>query len=202
MDFPALLSGGLLTQYPIVVIARTVVGVVLLTASIPKLVALDKFVELVQGYRILPTSLGRLLGSILPASELFVGIGVFLGILMPWAGLLAAFLFVVFVTGIAINLVRGRWYIPCGCFGSHSDSTISWTGAIRSATLAGLSLITTPLYPTWSQRGTLSAVLIGLGSISLWWLTAIVRDLFLYPGRDAYFPRNSSQQVNSQAELQ
>jgi len=92
----------------LVLLARTLVGLVLIAASVPKLTSPGKFVEIVKEYQLLPEKVARVAGRILPLLELAAGLGLVSGSFMPWPSLVAILLFVLFIAAISGNLLRGR----------------------------------------------------------------------------------------------
>jgi hypothetical protein len=126
----------------LVLFARALVGFVLVLAAVPKLTAPQKFARVVAQYRLLPNKFSSVVGRILPASELFAGVAVLLGCFSPWPSFLATLLFALFVVAISVNLLRGRRYIQCGCFGIDKAGHLRWYSVLRSAILAGISYLT------------------------------------------------------------
>jgi hypothetical protein len=53
-----------------------------------------------------------------------------------WPEMSAALLLIVFAAAMAINILRGRRHIDCGCFQSALKQTLSWTLVARNAGLA------------------------------------------------------------------
>lgn len=90
-----------------------------------------------------PAQLAGLFGTLLPFAELSTAV-----LLIPratawWGGLAALALLVVFVAGIAANMVRGQ-APDCHCFGQLSSEPVGWHTLIRNLVLilvAGLLLI-------------------------------------------------------------
>jgi uncharacterized membrane protein YphA (DoxX/SURF4 family) len=127
-------------QY-LVLLARTFVALILLAAGVSKLGKRREFIEVVRDYKVLPESLAGVFGRLLPFVEVFVAACLLGGVLMPWSALAAAGLFLSFGVAIAINLLRGRRDISCGCFGQH-DHQLTWPLFMRAIFLACLSLVT------------------------------------------------------------
>lgn len=75
-----------------------------------------------------------MLAPVLAFLEGAVALAMIGGYFVVVAGSVAVVLLAVFATGIAINLLRGR-QIPCGCFGSKSD-TVSPRALVRIVLLA------------------------------------------------------------------
>lgn len=129
------------TNSYLVLFIRILIASVLLAAGIVKLSDRHKFIEVVRNYKLLPQSLVGLVGHLLPIIEIIVSLALLLGLLMPWPMLSAICLFLLFSGAVSINLLRGRSYISCGCFGSGNDQRLSWALVIRNVILAGLTVL-------------------------------------------------------------
>lgn len=97
-------------------IARLVLGGVLLAAGLLKYKHLDKSQMAVRAYELLPISLANVLGIVLPFVEIGIGILLILGAAIRVSSILGAFLMFIFIIGISQAWVRGL-SIDCGCFG-------------------------------------------------------------------------------------
>jgi uncharacterized membrane protein YphA (DoxX/SURF4 family) len=218
MNFPVLGTVELLAgpSLDLLLLTRTVVGLVLVIASVPKLTASNEFIQVVQGYRLVPDKLAGAIGRIVPMVELAAGVGLVSGTFMPWPALLAILLFILFALAIFLNLLRGRRYIACGCFGLSRETHLSWGSVLRNAFLIGLAFSSrgAPVsFKCLSLRGcgpnpmavlpvgqTITIMISGVGFLSLWWLYGTIRKLVSLPGRETYFPADSG--TNSVGENQ
>ena len=126
-------------------------------AAITKLRALDAFVGVVHNYRLVPEPLERPIAYALPVVELAIAVGVLLPAVRAPAALAAAILLVLFAGAMAINLMRGRRDIDCGCFATVLRQRLSWPLVLRNLLLAALALLVVP----------------GLGARSLGWLDLV-----------------------------
>jgi hypothetical protein len=123
----------------------TLLVVVFLAASVNKLRSLEIFEGVVYNFRVLPETLVRPVAYILPYLELAVVVALIAPATRSYSGWAAGILLGVFTVAVAINLLRGRREIDCGCFGSgHMSSdlkqTLSWWLVLRNIVLAGLAL--------------------------------------------------------------
>ncbi len=85
-----------------------------------------------------PNALASPLGVLLPLAELTVATAL-LPMVSAWYGALAAFLLLLlFISGISVNLARGRTP-DCHCFGQLSSAPIGWPTLARNAVLATVS---------------------------------------------------------------
>jgi len=126
-------------------------------AAITKLRALDAFVGVVHNYRLVPEPLERPIAYALPVVELAIAVGVLLPTGRAPAALAAAILLALFAGAMAINLMRGRRDIDCGCFATVLRQRLSWPLVLRNLLLAALALLVVP----------------GLGARGLGWLDLV-----------------------------
>ncbi|WP_409483138.1 MauE/DoxX family redox-associated membrane protein [Arsenicicoccus dermatophilus] len=97
-------------------VARLLLGGVLVWSGLSKITALETSAEAVRAYRILPYDVANVVGYVLPVLELALGLLLLLGLFTRLSGLAGALLMLVFVGGIASVWARGI-SIDCGCFG-------------------------------------------------------------------------------------
>ncbi|HUH40057.1 MAG TPA: MauE/DoxX family redox-associated membrane protein [Castellaniella sp.] len=126
----------------IVYTALAVLAGILWLGALDKLRHFAAFEGAVAGYRLLPEAAQK------PFAMVFVGAEVLVGILllMPEgrvAGALGAMgILSVASLGVAINLLRGRTNIDCGCGGlGHTSTGLSWWVVGRNAMLVVLALV-------------------------------------------------------------
>ena len=99
----------------IALLCRVILGIVLIYASIDKIVHQAEFAKAIGNYNVLPFGLENLLGIVLPVLELLVGICLVLGIMIDGSAIIAGGMMVVFIIAISQALFRGI-DINCGCF--------------------------------------------------------------------------------------
>ncbi|MBS4752700.1 DoxX family membrane protein [Nocardioides sp. zg-ZUI104] len=97
-------------------VARLVAGGVWIAAGALKITEPDASIAAVRAYQLLPASTAEVVGLVLPAIELAVGLALVLGVLTRGAAVISAVLFGAFIVGIASVWARGI-EIDCGCFG-------------------------------------------------------------------------------------
>jgi uncharacterized membrane protein YfbV (UPF0208 family) len=165
-------------------LGRATLGLIFGWAGLAKLVDLTSLERSLTEYRLLPTSVTPYASRLLPAVELFVALILLSSVFYATPGvqptvLVALLLLLLFSIGIAVNLVRGRNNISCGCFGAHTNN-ISWRLVIRNIVLMGAagwpamqSLARTPPH----QVDTLSASLTALSIVLSYFLLLHVRQL-------------------------
>lgn len=124
-----------MTIDPVVMIVARMAAILLFASSfVHKLRDLPGFLEDLRDYRLLPEALQRPGGVVLIVSEALV---VWLCVRGDKAGLiLASTLLVMYALAMAINLLRGRDSIDCGC--GAKGQPIGWPLVLRNVLVAGL----------------------------------------------------------------
>lgn len=97
-------------------VARLILGGVLLAAGLLKFRHLDKSQMAVRAYELLPIFVANILGIVLPFVEIGIGILLILGAAIRISAISGALLMIIFIIGIAQAWARGL-SIDCGCFG-------------------------------------------------------------------------------------
>jgi hypothetical protein len=146
-------------------------------AAVSKLRALDAFVGVVHNYRLVPETLERSIAYGLPGVELAIAMSVLVPPTRATGALAAAVLFALFAGAMAINLMRGRRDIDCGCFATVLRQHLSWPLVLRNLLLAGLALLIVPGF-TARSLGWLDLVSVGGASAALVVLFAATSWLF------------------------
>ncbi|MGC5585759.1 MauE/DoxX family redox-associated membrane protein [Ornithinimicrobium sp. W1679] len=98
-------------------LARLVLGGVLLVAGLLKITDLTGSVQSVLAYELFSYPVARAVGTVLPLVEIAVGLLLVAGLLTRAAAAAGGLLMLVFVGGIVSAWVRGL-SIDCGCFGT------------------------------------------------------------------------------------
>jgi uncharacterized membrane protein YphA (DoxX/SURF4 family) len=109
---------------PLVLIARLILGVVFIYASIDKIAHPAAFAKDVYNYQILPEVLINLTALALPWLEIILGIFLLVGLFREGTAWIATLLLVVFFGAMVFNLARGL-DIHCGCFNTSAQGTDS-----------------------------------------------------------------------------
>ena len=99
----------------IALLCRVILGVILIYASLDKIVHPAEFAKAIGNYNVLPFGLENLLGIVLPILELLVGICLVLGIMLDGSAIIAAGMMIVFIIALSQAMIRGI-DINCGCF--------------------------------------------------------------------------------------
>ncbi len=118
---------------------RVGLGGLFITSSIAKFQYPDLFIDAVQGYGLLPNSLGEFFGTVLPWAELFIGWCLVLGIFLTFASAISIPLILSFVVANISSFFRDVGE-ACGCLGdlvnlSHTTSLIVDIGMLLVAGL-------------------------------------------------------------------
>jgi uncharacterized membrane protein YphA (DoxX/SURF4 family) len=163
-------------------LALVLLAAVFAAAALAKLKEVEMFAGVVEQYDLLPRALVRPFAYALPVVEL----GATLALLLPASRAPAAALLILLLLGfaaaMAINLVRGRSEIDCGCFIGVQKQRISWTLVARNLVLAGFGL-TLLADATGRQLAALDWFTIVAGAASLLLLHEAIGRLFgLAPG--------------------
>lgn len=136
------------------------------TAAVSKLMNIEEFYGVVRNFRLIPDGMSRVAAMVLPVVELAVAVGLLIHPLAIPAAIVGAALFVVFAFAIAINVMRGRTYIDCGCFRNGMKQGVSWLLVGRNAILTMLALAIVWLLPGTPAAGLLD-VFVGLAAGTL-----------------------------------
>ena len=99
----------------IALLCRVILGVILVYASIDKIVHPAEFAKAIGNYNVLPFGLENLLGIVLPILELLVGICLVFGIMLDGSAIITAGMMTVFIIALSQAMIRGI-DINCGCF--------------------------------------------------------------------------------------
>ena len=103
------------------------------------------FWQVLAAYRLVPERLARPASILVPLVESATALGLLFLPSSPAPVIAALSLWVLYGIAMAINLVRGRGQLDCGCGGLASDQTIGWALVGRNVLLAGfVSLLLLP----------------------------------------------------------
>jgi len=124
-------------------LARLILGGVLIAAGALKVGNLQKSAMAVRAYEMLPVWMANLFGYALPWIEIGIGLLLVLGALVKINGLLGALIMLAFIIAIAQAWARGL-SIDCGCFGGGGavdpEDTKYLSTIIRDIGLLGLGV--------------------------------------------------------------
>ena len=127
----------------ITLLARLILGGVLLVAGGLKVGNLQKSATAVRAYELLPTAIANFLGYVLPWIEIGLGLLLISGVAVSISGLFGAIIMFAFIIAIAQAWARGL-SIDCGCFGGGGpidpDQTKYLSEIIRDIGLFGVGI--------------------------------------------------------------
>ena len=130
-------------------LARLILGAVLLVAGALKVPNLPKSAMAVRAYEMLPIPIANFLGYTLPWIEIGLGLLLIVGVTVKISGALGALTMLAFIIAIAQAWARGL-SIDCGCFGGGGtidpEDTKYLSEIIRDIGLLGLGIFLY-LYP-------------------------------------------------------
>ncbi|NDF56363.1 MAG: DoxX family membrane protein [Actinobacteria bacterium] len=132
-----------LVQPWLTLLARLILGGVLIVAGALKVGNLQKSAMAVRAYEMLPIWLANLFGYVLPWIEIGIGSLLVVGALVKINGFLGALIMLAFIIAIAQAWARGL-SIDCGCFGGGGsidpEDTKYLSEIIRDIGLLGLGV--------------------------------------------------------------
>ncbi|MDE9366011.1 DoxX family membrane protein [Luteipulveratus sp. YIM 133132] len=97
-------------------VARLLLGGVLLVAGLLKITALGTSRTATRAYDLMPVDVANFIGTLLPMLEIVLGVLIIAGLLTRGAARLGGLLMLAFIGGITSAWARGLT-IDCGCFG-------------------------------------------------------------------------------------
>lgn len=119
-------------------------------AGAHKLRARAEFAETLAGYRVLPARLVSPASALVPTLECLIAAGLLIPDARERASLAAAALLAAYAAAIAVNLLRGRRQLDCGCLGPRGGGVISgalvWRNILVALALAAAGGL------RWSER--------------------------------------------------
>ena len=146
-------------QPVITLVARLVLGGVLLVAGGLKVLKPTESANAVAAYKILPTNVAHLTGYALPWLEVALALLLILGFMVRPAAVLRGLIMVVFIGAIASVWARGM-LIDCGCFGGGGEIDPSLAAEVRRTyfieIMRDLGLALSALYLYFFPYGKLS----------------------------------------------
>ncbi len=163
-----------LTDPVLLLLGRLALALLLLRAAVHKLRDVAAFRAAVAAYALLPRAGVGPVAVVLIAVELALGAALLRGGIVTLPGALgAAMLVAVYTTAIAVNLLRGRRHIDCGCTGAAGRQRLSGHLVLRNGGIVFAALALAALADmapgqarplTWVDGVTVVA---GLGTLAL-----------------------------------
>lgn len=125
----------------IVAIAGAATATIFLGSAAMKFWQPMEFRGAVENYRLVPEAMAGALAWIVPALELAGALGLMVAATRGAAALLLLSLIAGFTSAIALNLVRGRRDLDCGCFGPLLRQPLSGWLLARNGVIALLVIV-------------------------------------------------------------
>jgi Methylamine utilisation protein MauE len=162
--------------------AGLAVALVFARAAAFKFRDMEAFADVLAAYRMLPLGVVEPAARILPALEVACA----LALLLPWtrsaSDLAAAGLLIAFGLAMAVNLLRGRREIDCGCGDPSRRQPLAWSLVVRNLALAA-ALAACALSPAGAPS--LGGWLVGAAAAAGLMLLLLCHEAFsALPGRD------------------
>jgi uncharacterized membrane protein YphA (DoxX/SURF4 family) len=117
-------------QPVVTLLARLILGGVLLAAGGLKVFKPTDSANAVAAYKLMPTELAHLIGYALPWLEVAIGLLLIVGFMVRPAAVLGGLIMIVFIGAIASVWARGM-LIDCGCFGGGGEIDPSLASEVR-----------------------------------------------------------------------
>jgi len=144
-------------------------GLLFLLAAVHKLTEFQKFRATLNAYEVMPGALVAPVSTVIPAIEAILGAAWLLGIQTGLVATGSAILLAAYTFAIAINLVRGRVHIDCGCSMGASagrDQQLSW-GLVARNTLLMIAALSATLPATERAIGLVDYVTLVAGLLAI-----------------------------------
>jgi uncharacterized membrane protein YphA (DoxX/SURF4 family) len=117
-------------QPVVTLLARLILGGVLLAAGGLKVFKPTESANAVAAYKLMPTELAHLIGYALPWLEVAIGLLLIVGFMVRPSAVLSGLIMIVFIGAIASVWARGM-LIDCGCFGGGGEIDPSLASEVR-----------------------------------------------------------------------
>lgn len=119
-------------------------GFIFLVSAADKWLRWEGFKAAVAGYRLVPAAVAPLGAGAIGILETLVGLGLASGISRRLSIFGGALLLSFFALAIAINLLRGRTNIDCGCSVASRGQQLEWRLVARNLICAAVLIATAP----------------------------------------------------------
>lgn len=122
-----------------ILLARLLLGFVFLRSGLGKVFDRKHTIQTTLAYNVLPPSLARLYGNLLPWMELSLAVLLILGLWTRAVAYSLGLLLISFGLAVSINLLRDK-EMDCGCSGRRTQEKLSWRTLARIIVLLALAL--------------------------------------------------------------
>lgn len=114
------------------------IGLVLIAGAFDKLRDWQAFRAAVANYRVVPSLLVGAAALALPLAEVIAGVALLVDALRIAGAWLGVAVIGIATVGVAVNVLRGRTHIDCGCGGVEGRQRLSWALVTRNVVLVAL----------------------------------------------------------------
>ena len=157
-------------------------ALVLFGAAWQKFSEPNAFLAALAGYRLVPDSLLGLATRAVPSIEIALGLGLLWPATRSMALIGTSTLLLVYALSMAVNLLRGRSYIDCGC--GDIAQPLSWGLVARNGILAAAAVAVSG--PTVERNfDWLDTITLIAGALSFYFAYLMVDELLRQAGRMA-----------------
>lgn len=136
----------------------------------------ELFAQAMEGYELIPSVAVPSASLAFIVAEFVIGGLLLTPLARPWPALAGVALLLVVSVAVAVNLLRGRSDISCGCGGASGDQSLSWSLVARNAVLV-LLLAATALGSGVRALGWADYAVIVIGGLLLAGLYAAASQL-------------------------
>ena len=124
----------------IATISTLLMSYLFVVSALQKLTDAGYFQQVITDYQVLPAALSPLLARVLPLVELGAGIALLIPLSRSAALGTVTLLLAIYSAAIALNILRGRRDIDCGCAGPGQEQSLSGWLLGRNALLIIMAL--------------------------------------------------------------
>lgn len=121
--------------------ASLMLAAILLAAASHKLRAPHRFARQIGGYDLLPAGASAMAARAVSMVEMLIAVALLVPMLRGWGAVGAVALLLLYTGAIAINLLRGRRDIDCGCSGPGLERPLTGALIVRNAVLVALAVL-------------------------------------------------------------
>lgn len=119
------------------------IGLIFVQAAVGKVQAWHEFKGILGAYELLPPCAVPSATFVVVTAESLTGMALLTAWKVSTAASVAAGLFILFAAAMAVNLIRGRTSLDCGCFQS-ARQPLEWRLVIRNLVAAAAVLVASP----------------------------------------------------------
>lgn len=164
-------------------------ALIMFAAAWHKLAEPLMFEAALDAYRLLPSGTAAVVARVLPVAEVLVGLGLLVPATRGWSVLPFAALMLVYAAAMALNLLRGRSQIDCGC--GADVHLLSWALVTRNGVLALATLIVSGPSVARELRWLDAVTLVG-AALSLYAAYLLFDELLRQHGRMVHLRRKAA----------